>query len=118
MAKVKAAAGKAGKAATCTGQQPLSVRERQVIGAVFGAVDKIESTPPGAIHSSEIIVGRRGLHVRVVYNHDRGVWCGQCWRADQRWRWDTGAGTQQAHQAGCRRAKDPQGCWLRAQCAC
>ena len=73
MAKVRVAAGKAGKAATCTGQQPLSVRERQVIGAVFGAVDKIESTTPGAIHSSEIIVGRRGLQVRVVYNRDRGV---------------------------------------------
>ena len=68
MAKAKVAAGKA-----ATDQQSLSVRERQVIGAVFGAVDKIESTTPGTIHSSVIIVGRRGLHVRVVYNHDRGV---------------------------------------------
>ena len=68
MAKAKVAAGKA-----ATDQQSLSVRERQVIGAVFGAVDKIESTTPGAIHSSEIIVGRRGLQVRVVYNRDRGV---------------------------------------------
>ena len=68
MAKVKIAAGKA-----ATGQQTLSVRERQVIGAVFGAVDKIESTTPGAIYSSEIFVGRRGLQVKVVYNRDRGV---------------------------------------------
>ena len=71
MAKVKAAAGKAGKAAT--GQQPLSVRERQIIGAVLGAADKIESISPGTIHSSEVFMGRRGLHVKVVYNHNRGV---------------------------------------------
>ena len=68
MAKVKVAAGKA-----ATGQQTLSVRERQVIGAVLCAVDKIESTSPGTIHSSEVIVGRRGLHVKVLYNRDRGV---------------------------------------------
>ena len=71
MAKVKGAAGKAGKAAT--GQQPLSVRERQIIGAVLGAADKIESISPGTIHSSEVFMGRRGLHVKVVYNHNRGV---------------------------------------------
>ena len=65
MAKVKVAAGKA-----ATGQQTLSVRERQIIGAV----DKIESTSPGTIHSSEVVVGRLGLHVKVVYmNRDRGV---------------------------------------------
>ena len=58
MAKLKVAAGKA-----ATGKQSLSVRKRQVLGAVLGAVDKIESKTPGTIHSSEIFVNRRTLHV-------------------------------------------------------
>ena len=73
MAKAKVAAGPMAKAKSATGQQPLSVRERQIIGAVLGAVDKIESTSPGTIHSSEVFVGRRGLQVKVVYNRNRGV---------------------------------------------
>ena len=72
MAKAKIAAGKAATGQQ-TREQTLSVRERQTIGAVLGAVDRIESTRPGTIHSSEVIVGRRGLHVKVVYNHYRGV---------------------------------------------
>lgn len=69
MAKAKVAAGKA----AATGQPTLSVRERQVIGAFLSYVDKTNTTNPGAIHSSDIVVGRRGLHVKVVYNRDRGV---------------------------------------------
>ena len=72
MAKAKIAAGKAATGQQ-TREQTLSVRERQTVGAVLGAVDRIESTRPGTIHSSEVIVGRRGLHVKVVYNHYRGV---------------------------------------------
>ena len=69
MAKAKVAAGKA----AATGQPTLNVRERQVLGAVMGYVDKMDTTNPGAIHSTEIVVGRRGLHVKVVYNRDCGV---------------------------------------------
>ena len=68
MAKAKVAAGKA-----ATGQRPLNVRERQAIGALTGYADKINATNPGAIHSTEVVVSRRGLHVKVVYNRDRGV---------------------------------------------
>ena len=68
MAKAKVAAGKA-----ATGQRPLNVRERQAIGALTGYADKINTTNPGAIHSTEVVVSRRGLHVKVVYNRDRGM---------------------------------------------
>jgi len=68
MAKAKVAAGKA-----ATGQRPLNVRERQVIGALTGYADQINATNPGAIHSTEIVVSGRSLHVKVVYNRDRGV---------------------------------------------
>ena len=35
--------------------------------------DQINATNPGAIHSTEIVVSGRSLHVKVVYNRDRGV---------------------------------------------
>ena len=43
MAKAKVAAGKA----AATGQPTLNVRERQVIGALTGYDDKINTTNPG-----------------------------------------------------------------------